>query len=351
MTKIEETSFFKKIWISIKDFEKYPELAIQKVTKVVVYVIKLMAIFAVIATMLSVYMISQQIQKAITYFEEEVPNLSLKDHVLVIDSEEPIVIENEDAVIQTIILDGNELNDAQIEAYQNKIKSVGSGIVFLKNRVFIYTGMTTGSISFSYEELDNKYAFGNLDKQDIIDYFSGSNLVMLLIGLFLMNYLSAFVAYCISILMDAILLAILGYTTAILLRLRLKFSAMYNMAVHSLTLPILLNLIYMIIRTFTGFQIKYFEIMYIGIAYIYIIAGILMIKSDIIKKQQELTKIIEEQEKVKQELERRQEEEERRKEEQEREKERRKQEEEEKRQSKRKKKDENEGETPQGEHA
>ena len=149
--------------------------------------------------------------------------------------------------------------------------------------------------------------------------------------------------------MDAILLAILGYMTAILLRLRLKFSAMCHMAVHSLTLPILLNLGYMILQTFTGFQIKYFEAMYVGVAYIYIIAAILMIKSDVMKKQQELAKIIEEQEKVKEEMERQKEEEERRKEEQRKEEKKKQEEEEEKKKTKGKK--EKPEDTPQGEHA
>ena len=48
--------------------------------------------------------------------------------------------------------------------------------------------------------------------------------------------------------------------------------------------------------------------MYIGVTYIYIIAAILMIKSDLIKRGQELTKIIEEEKRVKAQLERKREE-------------------------------------------
>ncbi len=352
MTKIEETSFFKKLIISIKDFERYPELAAQKVTSVLLYIVKLMAIFTIVATSLSVYKIANQIQDVVTYFKEEIPNLSLHNHVLQVDSEEPIIVENQDAIIQKVILDTRVLNQKQIEDYQNQIQASENGIIFLKEKVLLKTTITTGVITYSYEELGNQYGIVDLDKQTIINYFSGSNLAMLMVGFFIINYLYAFILYLISVFMDAILLAILGYMTAILLRLRLKFSAMCHMAVHSLTLPILLNLGYMIIQTFTGFQIKYFEAMYVGVAYIYIIAAILMIKSDVMKKQQELAKIIEEQEKVKEEMERQKEEEQRRKEEQRKEEEKRKQEEEEK-QEKKKTKDRKEKpeDTPQGEHA
>lgn len=348
MTKIEETSFLKKIIISIKEFERYPELAAQKVTSVLIYIIKLMAIFAIIATALSVYMLSSQIQNALTYFKEEIPNLSLHNHVLQVDSEEPIIIENQEAIIQKIIIDTQDLEEETLENYENQIKENENAVVFLKNKVLLKTAMSTGIIAYSYEELATNYSIENLDKQTIVAYFSGSNFMILMIGFFLINYLYAFLLYVISVFMDAVLLAILGYMTAVLLRLRLKFSAMCNMAVHALTLPVLLNLIYICVQTFTGFEIKYFEVMYMGVAYIYIIAAILMIKSDVMKKQQELAKIIEEQARVKEEMEKQKEEEKQRREEEQKEQKRKQKEEEEKKKAKDKKE---EPDAPQGENA
>ena len=78
---------------------------------------------------------------------------------------------------------------------------------------------------------------------------------------------------------------------------------MSKIDVHSLTLPILLNALTILLYTFTGFKITYFDAMYMGIACIYIVAAILMIKSDVIKNQKELAKIIEEQLRIKMEME------------------------------------------------
>ena len=83
--------------------------------------------------------------------------------------------------------------------------------------------------------------------------------------------------------------------------------------------------------------------MYMGIAYIYIITAILMLKADLIKRQDELSKIIEEQENVKRELERKEEEKRQEEEEQRRQEQR-------KKEKKEKEDDEEEGE-PQGENA
>lgn len=120
--------------------------------------------------------------------------------------------------------------------------------------------------------------------------------------IFIVMTIYLFIIYFSSVLMDALVLAILGYITCSILKIKLKPSALYNIAIYALTLPIILNAIYMIINIFTGFTVKYFQVMYTAISYIYVISSILIIKSDFIKKQAELTKILSEQEKVKEEL-------------------------------------------------
>jgi protein MNN4 len=145
-----------------------------------------------------------------------------------------------------------------------------------------------------------------------------------------------FIIYLSTTLLDAILYSFLGYITGISVNLRIRYKNVYNVAIYSMTLPIILNLIYMIVNILTGYTIKYFSILYMAITCIYVIAAILIIRSEIIKKQIELSKILEEQEKVRQEIE---EKERQKKEEEEKEKIRKKDEKE--RQEQKKKKQEN----------
>lgn len=73
------------------------------------------------------------------------------------------------------------------------------------------------------------------------------------------------------------------------------------MSVYALTLSIILYMIYIIANLFIGFTVKYFEIAYNAIAYIYITTAMLMMKSDLIKQQMEVGKIIQEQKKIREE--------------------------------------------------
>ena len=107
--------------------------------------------------------------------------------------------------------------------------------------------------------------------------------------------------YTLSTLTDALILSALGYITTIIARLKMRFPAIFNMAVYSLTLSLILNIIYIAVNIFIDFNITYFQVMYTSVAYIYLVAAIFIIKSEFMKKQAELMKIIEEQEKVKQE--------------------------------------------------
>lgn len=84
--------------------------------------------------------------------------------------------------------------------------------------------------------------------------------------------------------------------------MNLNIGKSFNIAVHALTLSLILNMIYIVINTLTGFTIKYFQVMYTAIAYIYIITAIFMIKSDYNKRNIELQKIKSEQEKIRDEL-------------------------------------------------
>ena len=64
-------------------------------------------------------------------------------------------------------------------------------------------------------------------------------------------------------------------------------------SVSALTLPTILQLIYIVVNFYTGFTMKYFQVMYLLITYVYILAAMLMLKSNLIKRKTEVTKKIE----------------------------------------------------------
>lgn len=192
-----------------------------------------------------------------------------------------------------IIVDTKE--DADKEKYMEKIKLYDTGVLVLNNRAIVVSKVLTGEESIYYsniitEDIQNKIEFINL--------LSGSNImyVYLLFGLTIFIYM--FIVYLASNLVDAIILGAIGYIFARIVKVRLKYKATFIMGIYALTLPIILNLIYIIVNTFTGFTISYFQWMYTTISYIYIAVAILMIKTEIITQQLQLAKITQIQEEI-----------------------------------------------------
>ena len=103
--------------------------------------------------------------------------------------------------------------------------------------------------------------------------------------------------------LDIIILALLSNIIAMLSRVKMKASALVNISIHAMTLPIVLLLAYAVVLLTTGFEIKYFNIMYRGISYIYVFTAIFLIRQNLIKQQIELTTIVQKQQELKKELE------------------------------------------------
>lgn len=162
--------------------------------------------------------------------------------------------------------------------------------------------MLSKELEYLYKDIGNIYGISEFGKEDILKFIDNNNNITLYINFFIISTIYMFLLYFISTILDVIMLAILGAIVSRIMGIKIRFKATFNMGVYALTLPIILNLIYIIVNSFTGFEVRYFNWMYTTISYIYMIVAILMIKADFINKQAELMKIIEEQEKVRQEI-------------------------------------------------
>ncbi|MBR1803219.1 MAG: DUF1189 domain-containing protein [Clostridia bacterium] len=313
-------SFWKKIKISIFKFEEYQQLAAQKVGKTIEYLLKLMLIFSLIASIAVTFQFMTQLVKITHYFDEAISSLHFENEQLTVNAkenaEEPIIFEDTDKLNTKILIDTRKIEQSEIEEYTKSMDGYTVGVVVLKDKIILKSNRMAMTSQMPYSTIVEQYNINHLEKQDIFDFLSGRQLFTIGAVFFIVMMIYLFVIYFSTVLLDAILYSILGYIEGIISRIRLRYGAVYNIAIHAMTLPIILNLIYFVVNVLTGFTIQYFQIMYTAITCIYIITAILMIKSDVIKRQMELSKIIEEQERIKQEMARKEQEE---KEEQERE--------------------------------
>lgn len=303
--KREKLSFFKKLKISILDFDGYQDLAIERISKTIVYIVLLMLIFSIVISLGYTYKFMEAINKLKDYVSNEISEIKYENYELTIiskNNEDITQIETDGLIPAKIIINTQTKDKEKIQSSIDDIKKQKNGILILKDRIIIKNEFSTNLIESSYKAISENYNINKIDKNEIINMLSGTEVKTFIAMFFISMIVYMFIIYISSILTDILLLTILAYIVTRIAGLRLKYSAIYNIATYSLSLPILLNMVYILVNIFTGFTIKYFQIMYTTIASIYIITAILIIKSDFIKKQLELNKIVEEQEKVKQEL-------------------------------------------------
>ena len=352
----EKLSFFKKVRMSIFDFDSYQELAAEKISRTIGYIVLLILIFSIIISITYTFQFNGLIGNVREYINNEISEIRYENYELsvipnnlenateqeqgdnekeinndnneqdpvserdtnneqntdneqTIDNEQKIMkIDSNELIPAKIIINTETTDEEEIQANINEISSSQNGILILKNRIIIKNEFSTNLSEYTYKTISEQYNINKIDKTEILNMLSGQAINRVLTIFFITLLLYMFIIYVSTMLIDILLLVVLAYIVTRISGLKLKYSAIYNIASYSLTLPVILNIIYFVVNRLTGFTIEYFQIMYTALASIYIITAILMIKSDVIKKQIELNKIIEEQEKVKQELKRKEEE-------------------------------------------
>ena len=341
--KVKKEGFFKKVWNSITKIEKYPEMAAQGLGKAFSYICKVVAILAIVVCLGMMYQAYQMVQEGVQYLQNEFPEFSYKDGILTIQSEEPITISAENSYVGEVIIDTKTEDEKTINQYVTQVEDYGDGIIILKDQVKVKNAAVMGTINYEYKEILGQMGITEFQKQDVINYMNSSQMINFYISIFITIFVYTFAMYLLTTLSNAVFLAVFGYLTTWITKIRMRFVAVFNMAVYSLTLSTILNMMYIAINIFVPFTMEYFQVMYVTVAAIYLIAAIFLLKSEYIKRQMELMKIAEAQEIVRKELEEKEQEE---KEKREREEEKKKRKEKDKKEEKKNK--EKQSEEPQG---
>ncbi len=300
--EVFKKGFFKKVWYSITKIEKYPEMATEGLGKAFSYLCKIVAILAIVLSIWMTYETYNLIKQGVDYIQNEFPEFSYKDGILQVDSQEPIILEGQNNPLGKVIIDTNTTSEEKIDEYLNSINQ-DTGIVILKNKALIKNSSTLGEISYDYKQALEELSITEFNKTDLINYASSGQIYTVYISVFITMFVYTFVMYLMTTLWYVLAIGIIGYITALILKIKMRYVAVFNMSVYAITLSILLNIIYLVVNMITTFDMQYFQVMYIAVATIYLIAAIFIIKSEFIKKQAELIKIAEAQAIIKKEME------------------------------------------------
>jgi len=293
----KKLSFFKRIKSAIINIDEYLRFSEEKISVTIKYILKLVLIFSFILAIALTYKIVDEANKLIDDFKNEFPQFSLQDGILDIEGENQQIVKGDESGYFGFIVDNQK--ESLVDVY--KAGDYQRVIGLLKNKLIIrdVDGVET---SITYEEFSKNYDLNYFNKQSIIEFVSGSNINKIYVISAVIIFVYFFIVYLVQFLLDILLLSVVGYILSKIVGVKLKYKSIFNISAYAITLSIILYAIYMIVNLFTGFTIKYFEIAYNAIAYIYIITAMLTIKSDLTKQQIEVGKIVEEQKKVREEL-------------------------------------------------
>lgn len=283
----KKIGFFARIKKSIFNFEEYEKFIEEPIKKAFGYFFKLILIFSLLTTIALTYTVNTNIQKIKTAIETEFPNFKVENNTLSIEEQDTFEYYFEDYDFQLIMS----------EAEENYVKNdYNNCLIMLKDKIIVKYSGYVGEIEYN--------DIGDISKQTIENFFGTNEWKALYLNVCLVIFLLNFILYTIIILLDIITLSILGLIVNILIKTKFKYQNILKIAIYAMTLPILLYLLYIIANTLFGTTIKFFQIAYSAISYIYLITVMLMMKAEAIKNTQELQRILEEQKKVKEELER-----------------------------------------------
>ena len=345
--EVVNINFFKKVWYSITKFEQYPAMATEGFQRAIKYLVTLTIIVTIFAMIGSLLQMNKLVNSLAQYIEQNIPDFTVTDGKVSMDIEQPIIIENVEYVtIDKMIINPLAETDEQKEQFEKDETIVGTTIFFFKDKIVLKSKIDDEQIQrqeYTYSDFVANYTGENIEafnKADVVEYLTSQRMMTFYAKYGLSMFVYLLLLNIIYSLLDALEIGLLGWFTASLARIRMRFVAIYNMAIYSLTLPMILNILYMVINYFMSFRITYFQVAYITIAYIYLAATIFIVKDDLIKRMQEVDQIKQEQKKVKEEIK-----------EQEEKKEEPKEDNKEEKKEKKNKKEDDEGEEPQGSEA
>lgn len=311
--KEEETivniNSFKKIWYSITNFEKYPAMAAEGFPRAILYLIIMTAFVTIFMTISSVIQMKNVVGELANYINDNLPEFSYKDGIVEMETDEPIIISDvKYNGIDKIIINPFLENDEEKAKFEEENDTQGVTLFFFKNQIIIRTKLENLQVNvspFTYKDFISNYTSEEIkefNKAELVEYLKSDKMNSFYMNYSMAAFMELLIVDIIVTMVNALEIAIFGWITTWFARIRMRFIGIYNMAVYALTLPMILNIAYIIVNCFVDFTISYFQVAYITIAYIYLAAVIFILKDDIARRMQEVERIRKEQAKVREEI-------------------------------------------------
>ena len=138
---------YKKFWLSITKFERYPEMATEGVGRAFGYLIWLIFIFSFIFAIALIIKFADLAKKGIDFFDKNFNEISYSEGTLTLDAV------NKSATTDwgNIVVNTEELSEEQLKQYENKKSYTDVEMVWLKEYVLLKYNNEVGK--FYYKDI------------------------------------------------------------------------------------------------------------------------------------------------------------------------------------------------------
>ena len=170
----EKLSFFKKLKISIFDFDGYHDLAAEKISRTIGYIVLLMLIFSIVISLAYTFKFNQIINGIANYIDTEISEISYENYNvnIVPKNEEEITKIDGDSLDATIIINTQTDEEQKINKTIDDIKSQKNGILILKDRIIIKNEIMNDTIEYSFKDLFETYNINEISKTEVLNYLN-----------------------------------------------------------------------------------------------------------------------------------------------------------------------------------
>ena len=317
LKKEKKLGFFRRLKLAIFNLEEYGIFLGEKFSKAFKFLLVLTLIFALSGSFAENYSLSNTVN---AYIADEMPDFTYGDGIL--KASKNVDAYDHNYNFRLLVNTDDTVSEETMNNYKKTIGLNDLSILLLKDKAIMFGYTLKEDVDMMTADLNNKDLYEltmqetlYTDMQGLYPGVSFSNreefaeivqneiIPTVITTTFLPIAGFRFVSDFIQMFGDVCVVAIIGYIAALFLGVRFKMSPMISLSVYSMTLSFVLKGIYTFVNITTGIYIEYFEVVYLVIGYIYIIAAVFMIKYDLIKQQEELQKVIDAQEVIKKELE------------------------------------------------
>lgn len=281
----EKINFFSRVRLAVTKIEDYSIFINEKMSVGLKYFLLIIFIFSIILTSIETIDFSQKMTHAFEYIKNEMPdfsylngNLEFHENINAYDSKFNFIF------ISDTTKEGSNEN---INELSSKIDY--QGLILFKDKAIVINGRNR--MILDYLQLQESYGITELNKQIIIDKIDSIGIAGITVMYFAIILLGLFIFESISLFMDCLVLSIFAYCTVKITKTDLNYKQVFNISIYSLTLPIILYMIYSIANFAFDFYTPYFKTIYLLIAYVYAVAVIFIIKSNLMKQKVEIGEV------------------------------------------------------------